>query len=572
MVPKKPNEFWILEIRLKFPVSQHALNQFNKKRQMPTSNWNVILSLILLFSTNGFLFGQYLNPKGFLSGIGNIELQELTTGNNQTLYLGFTYDAEWQFGSFQISHRGKQDVGIAKLDQGQSTPAWVYTIGDAQDEELTAMEIDSENNLVIAGSYRVSLNIEDTTFQSTQSSKALFMAKFSPEGDLKWIKHLTGGGLKEIVDIKIDRNNQIWLLGYFEQSLNIGLKNFQAIGRTDGFLLQIDPNGLFVQGTSFGGGGDVRPAKLEIHPTGSLIVGGTFNKLLSISSTTIEANTDDNDLFLASFFAPNLSINWLKKAGGVLDKYLADLKIDQKGDILLFGHLIGVMQLDATKIIQSLTGNEDLFLAKYDFEGNALRAKAFRNEQWQEAKEMVVSNGSIWVSGTYQEPWLASQISFPEQPTPNTYFLELNEAFEPQKGKIFDTKSGNAFITKMLIQNNEVLIGTTFNGIIQFDNKTRKTAIDGFDSFWATLSNELISSISHIPIDHSITITPNPATRELRISADHPITRISCTSMFGHNYSFPIDNVVILDQLPRGTYLFNVLSTKGRFTQKITLQ
>ena len=533
---------------------------------------SILLGSMLLVLNGGMLKGQYINPRGFLSGKGQVAIQEIRAGQQQTLYLGFTYDEDWQFGSILLKNRGKQDVGIAKLEQGQSTPSWVYSIGDIQDEQLTAMETDSEDNVVVAGSYRVSLNLADTTLQSNQNAKGLFVAKISSLGKLLWVQNFTGGGLKEIVDLKIDRNNQIWIVGYFEQTLQTGLRNFLSIGRTDGFLFQIDTDGLFLQGTNFGGGGDVRPAKLAIHPDGDLIVGGTFNNLLSISSTTLEANTDDNDLFIGSFFPPNLSLNWLKKAGGVLDKHLADLKIDQNGDIILFGHLIGVMQLDASTVIQSLTGNEDLFLAKYNIEGKVIRAKAFRNEQWQEAKEMVPTAGTIWIGGTYQDKWAANQITFPHQPTPNTYFMEVNEVFEPINGKIFTTINGSAFVSTMILHQNEVIIGTTYNGTIQFDNKTRSTATEQFDSFWATLSNNLTNNTAHLPIDFSISIGPNPATNKLSISAENDITAISCTSLLGHTFTFPNDTTITLDHLPRGTYLFNVTSTKGRFTQKIILQ
>ncbi|MBC6477792.1 MAG: hypothetical protein GDA56_08375 [Hormoscilla sp. GM7CHS1pb] len=87
-------------------------------------------------------------------------------------------------------------------------------------------------------------------------------------------------------------------------------------------------------------------------------------------------------------------------SGGAEDK---DIAIDRNGDVWITGEFGGSIDLDGDGEDDLTTnGYEDAYVAKFDSEGNLVRAYDFGNTGYDEANSIAIgSNGNAWVLGTF---------------------------------------------------------------------------------------------------------------------------------------------------------------------------
>lgn len=152
------------------------------------------------------------------------------------------------------------DIFVLKLDSNFNL-IWVKTMGSGGRETATALAIDSQNNIIVTGTYQTNLDLDPSTsvFNVNGTNDATdtntFICKLNSTGDFLWGKSIVRGGNVYFVkplDIKTDTNNNIVIIGDFIGSADfdtgIGVVNLTAdIGSStsDAFILKLDANGNF---------------------------------------------------------------------------------------------------------------------------------------------------------------------------------------------------------------------------------------------------------------------------------------------------------------------------------------
>ena len=90
------------------------------------------------------------------------------------------------------------------------------------------------------------------------------------------------------------------------------------------------------------------------------------------------------DIFVAKY-DPNGKCLWVNQAGGTLNDYGRGISVDNNGNIYVTGDFINTVAFGSIQLISY--GYEDIFLAKYDSNGNC---------QW------VKQSGGVWGEEGYR--------------------------------------------------------------------------------------------------------------------------------------------------------------------------
>lgn len=525
---------------------------------MPQS-WKSTLCLVLIFLAFQPTKAQSFKFIQQLGSFGNERIVTSCKSDGKTI-IGLTYNESWQLGDHELANNGGEDLAIIAMTETGSID-WVFEAGGPLDEEVTDIIVQENGEVIVAGAFRLSMVVDGDSLVAEENTKALFLLKLDQEGRPIWVKDFSGGGLKSFTSLAILDSERFVGVGYFEESLRLQDTTLRSTGFTDGFIATFNAFGERQDVVQFGGSGDVRPLKVDLTSDGMAIAGGVFNGLLDFNGNTIQANTADQDLFLLSVDLIDLGLNWLNKAGGVLDKRLAEMYIDEHDEVYVFGNFVGVIDFDGKTVLQSQRGNDDLYFARLDSDGNVLMAKAFNHEFGQEAVDFVFLENEIMAIGLYRKAWEISGFSFPETPNISSFVLTFDYLFNIKNGISFTSELGSIFAQNIYPGLHGYQLLGSFNGDIQIAGKTM--AKGGFDIFWIETDNQ--TSLFEQPIiqETPIEISYNSQTGSGTIVSYAPFKKWEVYEISGKKCFEGQSLEFNLGSLSKGIYLIEVYDENG---------
>jgi len=201
---------------------------------------------------------------------------------------------------------------------------------------------DPSGNIYVAGKYEMNANFSGTILPS-YGNHDIYVAQYSSTGTLNWIK--TAGGIN----------------GDYAES-------------------------LFCDGTSIYIAG-------EIEGYGTTI---TFEN----SPITLTCK-GFNDMFVAKY---DLSGNllWAKSAGGNYNDKAQGVTADNNGNVYVTGYFTDTANFSGTTIYGN--GNQDIYIAKYDVNGNFIWVHNAGSAGRDEAKSVKCdASGNIYITGMYSD-------------------------------------------------------------------------------------------------------------------------------------------------------------------------
>lgn len=105
--------------------------------------------------------------------------------------------------------------------------------------------IDSDGNVYLAGIYSHGFTIEGITLNGGLQSR-IFLMKFNKNGKLLWAKDfgtISNTSRSYVNALELDSNNNIYIGGYFQNSIRLGDSTYTARGREDMLLIKLSSDG-----------------------------------------------------------------------------------------------------------------------------------------------------------------------------------------------------------------------------------------------------------------------------------------------------------------------------------------
>jgi hypothetical protein len=136
-----------------------------------------------------------------------------------------------------------------------------------------------------------------------------------------------------------------------------------------------------------------------LHVNGDVYAVGYFKDSISLDGFKL-ISSGDRDIFIARYDAAG-NVVWLKKAGGSGSDEAKGISVDANG-IYVTGYFSGTSYFDAQSV--NSIGFSDIFIAKYDFNGDVVWLKRAGSDLPDEGFKIKADNrGHIFLTGTFSE-------------------------------------------------------------------------------------------------------------------------------------------------------------------------
>jgi hypothetical protein len=275
---------------------------------------------------------------------------------------------------------GRTRLGAERLEQRKVLATlvngdfgWAITAGKTADIEANHVAADSQGNVYVAGEFYGPLDFdpgpEGLTLTSAEapgfsfSNSDVFLAKYSPVGELLWLKQFGSAGDDSVRGIAVDAADNVTMTGHFEGQVDFdpgaGTANLTADANySNVFVAQITSSGAFRWARQFEGAGRDEASALAVDSAGNVIVSGKFFSTCDFDPGPNSTIFDVNDGLKGSGFVASLSntgeFRWAKQYNGTVNAVAGT----PDGNVLVAGTFYGRMAFDPTTPNRMLvTGN-----------------------------------------------------------------------------------------------------------------------------------------------------------------------------------------------------------------------
>jgi uncharacterized protein (TIGR03437 family) len=239
------------------------------------------------------------------------------------------------------------DIFLAKFKPGGKTLEFATYFGGMGTETANAVQVDAAGNIWVAGSTdSFDLTVSpDALLKQLKGTTNIFLAKFSPQGQLLASTYLGGSGMDTITALSVDANGNPWIFGQTTSNdfpLTTGSPPLLQQGESYVFLTKIDSSGSQVLYSASITGVN-QPGGMTIDSAGNIVLTGTV---------------DSSDFPVTA----NVVHGILPPGPGALQAFV--IKLDSSGNTIFSTYLGGSIGVDSSgQAAQLGEGQENIGVA-----------------------------------------------------------------------------------------------------------------------------------------------------------------------------------------------------------------
>jgi hypothetical protein len=294
------------------------------------------------------------------------------------------FDDTVDLGSGPLKSAGSSDVYVAKYSPDGEL-LWSRGFGGSGYQWAEAMAVDAAGNSVIIGGIHDGADFGDG-YVPAAGNTDFFVMKLDPSGNRLWSKQLGTAGYDYGMGVAVDAKGAVLISGSFDGTLDLGGGALKFAGDEDLFFAKLAPDGAHVFSRSFGGDGHDQGRGIAVGPAGNIVVAGLFSSTVDFGGGPLQAK-GAYDAFLAYYYEAGGYLGSQGFGGAAGTAYAVDVAVDGAGNAVIFGQLTGTASFGGAPLSASgsAAGSsvEDVFVAKYDPSGQHVYSHVFGDGQQQ---------------------------------------------------------------------------------------------------------------------------------------------------------------------------------------------
>ncbi len=249
---------------------------------------------------------------------------------------------------------------------------WVVSGGGSDSDIGFAVAADAAGNAVVAGRVAGQAALAGAAPAPAGDLDAA-VAGFDPDGRLLWLRRPGGVGRDTARDVAIDANGNALVTGFFRDTGTFGGATADSAGHRDMFVAKYDPAGQLVWLRRAGGPLIDEGRGVAADGTGNVFVTGGFEGQAGFADDLTVTADDGGQAFVAKYDSGGTPL-WVRQVGGNKRAWGNTVATDSAGNVVIGGAFAEKATVgDATL---ASAGDLDIFLAKYDPDGNPIWARS----------------------------------------------------------------------------------------------------------------------------------------------------------------------------------------------------
>lgn len=307
----------------------------------------------------------------------------------------------------------QNDAFIAKFDSNGNI-IWLKSGGGYGSDYGKSISIDNQDNVFLGGIFSSESFFFDGLLTNNTGSinnfyhHDVFLIKINPNGNSTWIKRFGGINYDNLTCLATDDIGNIYVAGYFmSQSFNAGIILTNTSTSFEFFIIKLNSLGQLIWAKKSIGTDNEVLSDIKIDNLNNVYVTGDFNSpIMTLGNISINKSISTNDnssfnnnIFLAKYNADG-QIQWVKSAGGVTAfDGASGLDIDNSNNIYIVGRMYSdTVMFDSLPQLNN-NGNADIFVTKYNSNGDAIWAKNTGSSSYDRADSVSIFENSLYVNG-----------------------------------------------------------------------------------------------------------------------------------------------------------------------------
>ncbi len=285
------------------------------------------------------------------------------------------------------------------------SPNWLWAknaVGTGWDDGYS-VAVDASGNAYVTGFY-LSPTITFGNFTLTNAGADIFLVKYDAIGNVLWAKNGGGTTNDRGVSVAVDASGNAYVTGYFNSStITFGTYTLTNAGSYDIFLVKYDSSGNVLWAKSAGGTSSDDGASVAVDASGNSYVTGAFSSdTITFGSYTL-TNASGTDIFLVKYDVSG-NVVWATSTTGTSLDRGNSIANDATGNVYITGYFESPAIAFGSYILNNTDGS-DIFLAKYDGNGNVIWATNAMGTSWDVGRSVAVdASGNAYVTGNFESP------------------------------------------------------------------------------------------------------------------------------------------------------------------------
>lgn len=218
------------------------------------------------------------------------------------------------FGEFRLTSNGEQDGFLVKLDNN-GTPVWAESFGSSQMDNCREIVIDNSDNIYAVGYFQETVEFGSHS-KTSKGLEDIFLAKLNTDGDFIWVTRAGGTSEDKGYSVNVDNNGHVYITGYFDNTAHFGSATFNTVLFTT-FVSKLDDNGNFIWTNHTVSDGTTIGVNhgngIACDEYGNVFITGYYHQNIDIGSTHFNA-MDETDFFIARLDSDG-NFNFAERAG-----------------------------------------------------------------------------------------------------------------------------------------------------------------------------------------------------------------------------------------------------------------
>jgi hypothetical protein len=257
-------------------------------------------------------------------------------------------DGSFSLGGEDLVNADGRDLFVAKLDR-DGNHVWSVPFEATGTSYASDLALGQSEEIVVAGYFGGTLGIADPPFVS--DGRDAFVLKLRSDGEVLWAAHVDGALEETPYSVAIDSSQHVLVAGDFAGTIHHGDETSTAVGREDGFLLELDKDGGHLRLLHIGGGPEWEQVGAVATDGTDILIGGTASVPIAFGAKEVPA-LGGSDVFVAKLDSGADDLLW----GGPLGDAVSNC--NDRCDVALAVGPDGRVALAASYVFTLTIGSE----------------------------------------------------------------------------------------------------------------------------------------------------------------------------------------------------------------------